>query len=305
MKLLLFLIIFSGVITAAWIYFLPVILTSTLQKQTGFGVKVAELRINPFNAKVDLADLVITNSEGFPRSDFIEVRSFNANAKIKTLFSSCPVFDYAMVEVACVTFVRNADGVLNVQLFNDRLNPLTPEQLAAKEEARKAAAKSKKRVPDAVATTGGPVEIPKPEKKPAANPAKAKPGEPLAKDKPANPLDLVEKSMPFLIHHLQLRLDKVIIADFSGAVPVVREYPCKLFYTFKEFNDPKQLLAPFALKSLEAVGNAIRGLIPGDIGKTMGAVTKPAEPMLKKDADENAEDPLKTVVEKLEESQKP
>jgi len=116
-KLLVFLIIFGAVLTVAWVYFLPTILTSALQKRTGFGVTVTELRFNPFNAKVDLSGLIITNPEGFPRQDFIEVRSFNANAKLKTLFSDRPVFDYAWVEVACVTFVRDAHGVINARVF--------------------------------------------------------------------------------------------------------------------------------------------------------------------------------------------
>src|ERR1035437_9886731 len=115
MKLVLFLVIFGGVLTAAWVYFLPAILTSTLQKRTGFNVKVTSLHFNPFNAKVDLTGFVITNPESFPRPEFIEVTSFNANAQMKTLFSDRPEFDYAWIEIAYVAFVRNADGVLNTK----------------------------------------------------------------------------------------------------------------------------------------------------------------------------------------------
>jgi len=312
-KLLLFIVIFSGVLTAAWVYFLPAILTSALQKHTGFGIKVTELYFNPFNAKIDLKGFVITNPSSFPRPEFIEVREFYANAQMRTLFSSRPEFDYAMLEVAHVAFVRDADGVLNAQLFSDRLNPPTPEQLAEKEEARKAAANAGKHVPDAIATTGGPVEKPKPAKNSPASPnataVATKPAAGSAKDKAAKDsvvdVETAVKPVQFLIRNLQLRLDKVIVADYTGVVPVVREYNCKLYYTFKDVTDPKQLLAPLAMKSLESVGTALRGLIPGDIGKTMGAATKPAEPLLKKPSDTPGDDPLKTVVEKLEETQKP
>jgi hypothetical protein len=308
MKLLLFLVIFCGVISAAWIYFLPVILTSTLQKHTGFGVKVTELSFNPFNAKVDLNGFILTNPPGFPRRDFIEITSFNANAKLKTLFSDRPEFDYARVEVAYVAMVRNADGVLNVQLFRDRLNPPKP---ASDEKAE--ANKSRKLVPDAKATQGGPVNINKADKKPGAKDSKdlkANPKELAAKDKNTKDAKEVEaepeeKPMRFLIHRLELRLDKVIIADYAAVTPNIREYNCKLVYAFNEVSDPKQLLAPFAFKSLETVGMAIKGLIPGDIGKTMDAATHSSEPMIKKDSDTPGEDPLKSVVEKLEETQKP
>jgi hypothetical protein len=310
-KLLLFLIIFGGVLSAAWIYFLPTILTSALQKRTGFGVKVTELWLNPFNAKVDLKGLIITNPAGFPRQDFIDVSSFNANAKLATLFSDKPEFDYAYIEVACVTFVRDADGVVNARLFNDRMNQVPPgdEQI---EGAKKAKAKETK--PDAMVSTGGPVNLSKAakkndENKDAKDPKAAKGQEAVAaKDK--NEKDTAadqpsEKPMRFLIRRLEVRLEKVVVADYTGASPSVREFDRKFIYTYNDVSDPKQLLAPFALKSLEPVGAAIKGLIPGDMGKAFGAATKPVDNEILKKPATPADDPLKTVVEKLEESQKP
>ena len=307
MKLLMFLIIFSAVLTAAWVYFLPTILTSALQKRTGFGVKVTELHFNPFTAKVDLTGFVISNPESFPRRDFISVRSFNANAKMATLFSDIPEFDYAWLDVEYVAFVRDADGLLNTQLFHERMNP----EAAAAEKAEKAekAAKAQKSAvfkPDEKATTGGPAERFKAEKKPIAKDAPAtatkddvaaNENSAKAKGKPAG------QPMKFLIKRLQVSLDKVIVADYMGATPTVRQFDRKVYYTYNNISDPKQLLAPFALKSLESVGAAIRGLIPGEIGKTVGAVTQ--SPDLPKKPNEPVEDPLKSVVEKLEETPKP
>jgi len=307
MKLVLFLVIFGGVLTAAWIYFLPAILTSTLQKRTGFNVKVTELRFNPFTAKVDLTGFVITNPESFPRPDFIEVTSFNANARMSTLFSERPEFDYAWIEIAYVAFVRNADGVLNTKLFSDRLSP----PAAATEEEKADLLKKLKPAPvalDAKATTGGPVNLSKLKKEPVAKDAKTAPGKEIAAVK-----DAVAKEKPdeppakFLIRRLNVRLEKVIIADYTTPTPTVKEFDRKFYYTYNDVSDPKQLLAPFVLKPLESVGEAIRGLIPGEIGKAFGAVTKTAEeePVAKKKPNVPAEDPLKTVVEKLEETPKP
>jgi hypothetical protein len=303
MKLLLFLVIFGGVLMAAWVYFLPTILTSTLQKRTGFGVKVTELRFNPFTANVDLTGFVITNPESFPRPDFIEVRSFNANAKIATLFSERPEFDYAWIEVSYVAFVRNADGVLNAKLFSDRLNPPPP---APVDENAEKDSKSGQATLDAKVTQGGPVDLFKKEKKPAAKDAKAMPAKEVAeaKDKAAKEKP-PEQPMKFLIRRLDIHLEKVIVADYTTATPTIREFDRKLYYTYHDVTDPKQLLAPFALKSLESVGAAIRGLIPGGIGKAVGAVTKTGDDPLLKKPESPAEDPLKTVVEKLEETPKP
>ena len=312
MKLLLFIVIFCGVLTASWIYFLPTILTSALQKRTGFGVKVTELYFNPFNAKVDLTGLILTNPESFPRPDFIEVRSFSANAKLKTLFSDRPEFDYARVDVAYVAFVCSADGVLNTKLFNDRLNPpppLTPEEKAEKEKSTKPAPFE----PDAMATKGGPVSLAKAQKKNAPQEAKAL----VAKDKGGKDQDVaaakepeahekpLEQPVRFLINRLEVSLEKVIVADYTTPTPTVREFNRKLFYTYNNVTEPKQLLAPFTLKGLESVGAAIKGLIPGYIGKTLEAVTKSNDDNPVKKTNVPAEAPLKTVIEKLEETPKP
>lgn len=305
-KLLVFLVVFSCVIAAAWVYFLPVVLTSALQKHTGFRVQVTQLGFNPFTARVDLTGLVISNPVGFPRPHFIEVTSFKANAQMETLFSDNPVFDYAHIEVAYVALVRDANGVLNAQLFNDRLNPPPHKD---DEDKKKNQGNALEPARDASATQGGPVK-PKTDtaKTPSKDP-KAKSTETAAKDKNAGDpksadVKPAEKPMRFTIRRLELSLDKVIVADYTTPAPDIREYNCKLYYTFNNFTDPKQLMAPFAIKSLQSVGAAIQGLIPGDIGKAFGAATQPVEPMLKPKTEKET-DPLKTVVEKLEESQKP
>ncbi len=303
MKLLMFLLIFGGVLTVAWVHFLPTILSSALQKRTGFGVKVTELRFNPFTAKVDLKGFLINNPESFPRREFISVRSFNANAKMASLFSDRPEFDYAWIEVEYVAFVRDADGLLNTQLFHERMNP----EAAAAEKAERAekmkAAKTATFKPDAKVGTGGPAVKSAADKKLVAKDAKSTVAvnEPEAK----GAVSPAPEPMKFLIRRLQVTLDKVIVADYVGGTPSVREFDRKVYYTYNDVTDPKQLLAPFALKSLEMVGTAIRGLIPGEIGKAFGAVTNGIDDDQSKKKAGPAEDPLKSVVEKLEETPKP
>lgn len=313
-KLLLFIVIFVCVISAAWVYFLPVVLASALQKNTGFGVKVTEMSFNPFTARVELSGLVLTNPESFPKREFLEVTSFSANGRLATFFSSRPEFDYARIDVAYVALVRDSSGVLNAQLFNTRLN-----RKAADREAPVNSVVTEPKVQganDVPATKGGAVPVAKAEPKPeakkagAADTGKAKSAEPIAKDKKegadktAAEAKPVPKPEPFYIKRLELRLDRLIVADYAGATPDVREYNCKLCYTFNDVTDPKQLMAPFAFKSLQSVGMAIRALIPGSIGKAVGAVTQPDDPMIKP-REAQTEDPVKTVVEKLEESPKP
>jgi hypothetical protein len=121
LKLVVFLVVFIAIVVAAWIYFLPAILASTLEKRTGFAVKVEKLSINPFRNRVNLAGLVITNPESFPRRDFVDVRSFRAQAQLDTFFTNRLVIDDGEIDVARVALIRNREGTINAALFSDRL----------------------------------------------------------------------------------------------------------------------------------------------------------------------------------------
>ncbi len=121
LKLVVFLVVFTTIVVAAWIYFLPAILASTLEKRTGFAVKVEKLSINPFRNRVHLSGLVITNPESFPRSDFVDVRSFRAQAQLDTFFTNRLVIDDGEIDVARVALIRNREGTINAGLFSDRL----------------------------------------------------------------------------------------------------------------------------------------------------------------------------------------
>ncbi|HEU5079323.1 MAG TPA: hypothetical protein VFT72_08915 [Opitutaceae bacterium] len=250
-------------ITAAWIFFLPMILSSTLTKRTGFEVKVERLSMNPFAASVDLEGLSISNPHTFPRPDYVEVRSFQARAPFKTLFGDRPEFDYVKLDAPHVTFVRNTDGTLNANLFYDRLFP------------------SEK--PDS--------DEPTPEKrKPTASPKSPR-------SQPAAP-----RNTRFLIHHLELRVDKITWDDQYSRNPSTRNFDVHLYQVLEEVTDAKQLLTPAMMRAVAPVATAISGLIPGDLGQVFGAAA--GGPMMR-EANKKAPDVASPEADTLEESRKP
>jgi hypothetical protein len=90
-----------------------------------------------------------------------------------------------------------------------------------------------------------------------------------------------EKKPPkqFLIRHLVVKLDKIILADYSGSAPKVHEIPVHINRTFTDVTDLKQISMPL-LADLSAAGagrlaNNIIGLvIPAPILEQLGVVTK-------------------------------
>jgi hypothetical protein len=233
LKVLVFVIIFCGVITAAWIFFLPMILSSTLTKRTGFDVQVQRLTLNPFVAEVDLEGLVIHNPHTFPRPDYVTVQLFKARAPFKTLFSDRPEFDYVKVDVPHVTFVRNTDGTLNATLFYDRL---FPSDHPSSDETPSSAAPAPK------AST---------QKKVAAS--------------------AIPKKTRFLIHRLELKVDHITWDDQYSRTPSTREFNVGINQVYDDVTDAEQLLNPATLRAVSPAAAAISGLIPGELGQVFRA----------------------------------
>ena len=68
-------------------------------------------------------------------------------------------------------------------------------------------------------------------------------------------------ALKFLIRHLQLRLDRLVIADYSRGNPDVRELPLNFSHTYENVTSAKQLAAPFA-DIFAPVAGAIGGVLP-------------------------------------------
>ena len=121
LRLLLILGAVAAGLALAWMLFLPSAVARYARSRTGFGIELRSLYVNPFTATVMLKGLVVTNPPDFPRKDFIEVREFQADARLFSLFGQRVVVDDATVDVAAVTLVRDERGRLNATAFRDAL----------------------------------------------------------------------------------------------------------------------------------------------------------------------------------------
>ncbi len=103
----------------AWAVLLPSILVSTLRDRTGFGIRIDHLSVNIFTATVDFKGVIVENPEGWPEKDFLEIRQVRANTELFSLFSDRLVIDDAVLDVAKVTLVTDAQGRSNVLLLKN------------------------------------------------------------------------------------------------------------------------------------------------------------------------------------------
>ncbi|HUJ45212.1 MAG TPA: hypothetical protein VLW52_16575 [Opitutaceae bacterium] len=188
-----------------WILLLPSALSRFVRERTGFGVECQTLYLNPFAATVALRGLTITNPPGFPRKDFIDLRGFRARARLFSLFGRRPVIDEAVVDVAGITLVKDAQGVINARVFQQGWTGSSRGQASSSSEAG--------------------------------------------------------RRREFLVRRLQIRCDRLVIADYSKRTPDVREFDLNLSRTYENVTCPKDLAAPLA-DVLAPVAGVIGGVLP-------------------------------------------
>lgn len=106
-------------LAVAWAVLLPRVVALTVRRQTGFEVKVERMWVNPFAANVAIRGLVMRNPEGWPAREFVDLREFRADVKLWSLMGKRLEAEEVVLDVARVTLVRNADGLLNAVKFKE------------------------------------------------------------------------------------------------------------------------------------------------------------------------------------------
>lgn len=89
----------------------------------------------------------------------------------------------------------------------------------------------------------------------------------LAPAKPGAGKDTTKR--PLQIRRLEVRFDRLLVADYTRREPVISEYPLKLDRTFDNVTDTRQLMLPASLDQLFALGGAVGGLLPQELAEAV------------------------------------
>lgn len=225
--LLLFLAAGLALAALAWMLLLPVVVTTRIRSRTGFDASFSSLMVNPFSGRVVAKGFVLANPPTFPRREFLQVREFEIDGDLLTLFSDKPVVRRLRLDIALVALVKRSDGRTNTQVFQHYL-------------AGTPAISGYPRATDPVA----------PPPPPAAY---------------AGAPPVPAQRHPFLIRELQIKVDRFLISDHTGRDPVVHDYALQLDRTFANVTDAQQLLLPASLDQLFTLSAAVGTILPADL----------------------------------------
>ncbi len=82
-----------------------------------------------------------------------------------------------------------------------------------------------------------------------------------APDQPPAVAPAPEPARGFLIRHLEVRIDRLIVADYSQRAPVVREYNLNFHHSYENVTSMQQLAAPLADLSVN-LSQALETVLP-------------------------------------------
>lgn len=85
----------------------------------------------------------------------------------------------------------------------------------------------------------------------------------------------------FVIKELHARFDRLVVADYTGSRLVRQEHAIQIDRMFGNVSDASQLLLPASLDQLFALGSAVGGLLPADIGRVLENALRSGTDLLK------------------------
>jgi hypothetical protein len=126
---------------------------------------------------------------------------------------------------------------------------------------------------------------------------------------PAAPGAPAAPARKFLVKRLHIRMEKLVVEDYTGFNPERRSYALHLDHFYTNVSDPRQLLVPDVVRTLYSFGlhHDTARLLPGDFGVALAtAVDGVAQVGSKvKDATQKTGEFFKGLLDKLEQSPKP
>jgi len=123
LRLIMLGVIAGAVLALAWMTLLPLLFTRVLQERTGFKADVASVSANPFTGRVTVRGLIVSNPSNFPVTDFLQLRSAEAELSVWGLWDQRIVFDSLELDVRQLTLVSRRAGETNIAAFRAAMAP--------------------------------------------------------------------------------------------------------------------------------------------------------------------------------------
>lgn len=103
--------------------FMPFLIEKVVEGDTGFGLDIGELKINPFTGVADMQQALLTNPGDFPDPGFIHVNQAKIEVEVSSLFKERKVIKELVLDIEELNLVTNEAGEKNARIFRDAMKP--------------------------------------------------------------------------------------------------------------------------------------------------------------------------------------
>jgi hypothetical protein len=102
----------------AWMVYLPGIVERELRAATGFDVRVAVLKVDPFTGHILVMGFTVKNPAAYPTPEFVDLRTVRANVSLYSwFFSDQFVINELDIDTKEIALVRQHNGKSNAGDF--------------------------------------------------------------------------------------------------------------------------------------------------------------------------------------------
>ena len=110
-------------VAAIWLGlgYLPNLIESIVEKDTGFELEIDELKINPFTGVADLQQTILTNPGEFLDPGFLHINQAKIDVEVSSVFAERKVIEELVLDIKELSLVTNEAGDSNSTIFFHRL----------------------------------------------------------------------------------------------------------------------------------------------------------------------------------------
>lgn len=121
--ILVVLLVICGIGLAIWSFpkLAPKGIDSWIEGRTGFSATVNSVNLKVFSGKLDIEGVTLVNPPYYQNKNFMQINEFLVQMEPRSLLRDRVVFEYVIVDIDRITWVKNGQGTINVIEFFDKI----------------------------------------------------------------------------------------------------------------------------------------------------------------------------------------
>lgn len=120
--------------------FAPKGMDSWIENRTGFSANINAVDLKIFSGSLDVEGVILANPPYYQNKNFMQIKQILVKLEPRSVYGDRLVFDHILIDIDRITWVKNAQGSINIIEFFDKLmkkdRSRSVDRLVAESEAK-------------------------------------------------------------------------------------------------------------------------------------------------------------------------